>query len=55
LRGLTATLLKNNEEVVASLYERILGRVSVHDVYNPLQVMIIVKSGEEIVESEAKI
>ena len=33
LRGLVCTALKNNEEVIASLYERILGRVSVHDVY----------------------
>jgi DNA-directed RNA polymerase subunit beta' len=55
LRGLTATALKNNEEVVASLYERILGRVSVHDVYNPSTGDVIVKSGEEISESAAKI
>ncbi|ASB49794.1 DNA-directed RNA polymerase subunit beta' [Alkalitalea saponilacus] len=55
LRGLTATALKNNEEIVASLYERILGRVSVHDVYNPSTGEIIVKSGEEITESEAKL
>jgi DNA-directed RNA polymerase subunit beta' len=55
LRGLTATSLKNNEETVASLYERILGRVSVHDVYNPSTGDVIVKSGEEIVESAAKI
>mgnify|MGYP000939947630 FL=1 len=48
LRGLTATTIKNNEEVVATLYERILGRVSVHDVYNPLTGDVIVKSGEEI-------
>src|SRR5690606_29381742 len=55
LRGLTATALKNNEEVVASLYERILGRVSVHDVYNPSTGDVIVKSGEEISESAAKL
>src|SRR5690554_474486 len=55
LRGLTATALKNNEEVVASLYERILGRVSVHDVYNPTTGDVIVKSGEEISEVAAKI
>ena len=55
LRGLTATALKNNEEVVASLYERILGRVSVHDVYNPSTGEIIVKSGQEITEEEARI
>ncbi|WP_026475048.1 DNA-directed RNA polymerase subunit beta' [Alkaliflexus imshenetskii] len=55
LRGLTATALKNNEEVVASLYERILGRVSVHDVYNPTTGDIIIKSGSEITEESARI
>jgi DNA-directed RNA polymerase subunit beta' len=55
LRGLTATAIKNNEEIVASLYERILGRVSVHDVYNPTTGEIIVKSGEEITEEKADI
>ncbi|MFC2121965.1 DNA-directed RNA polymerase subunit beta', partial [Bacteroidota bacterium] len=35
LRGLNATVLKNNEEIVESLYDRILGRTTVHDVYNP--------------------
>jgi len=38
LRGLVCTEIKNNEEVVASLGERILGRVSVHDVVNPLTI-----------------
>ncbi|PRY96173.1 DNA-directed RNA polymerase subunit beta' [Marinilabilia salmonicolor] len=55
LRGLTATAIKSNEEVVASLYERILGRVSVHDVYHPNTGEIIVKSGDEITETEARI
>src|SRR5690554_284785 len=36
LRGIAAAAIKNNEEVVASLYERIIGRTSVHDIYNPL-------------------
>jgi DNA-directed RNA polymerase subunit beta' len=36
LRGLSAAAIKDNEEVVATLYERILGRVSVHDVTHPL-------------------
>jgi len=54
LRGLTATAIKNNEEIVASLYERILGRVSVHDVTNPLTGDILVTSGEEITEEIAQ-
>ena len=55
LRGLVATELKNNEEVVASLYERILGRVSVHDVYHPSTGELIVAAGEEIREEAAQI
>ncbi len=54
LRGLVCTELKNNEEVIASLYERILGRVSVHDVVHPLTGEVIVKAGEEIREDAAK-
>ena len=53
LRGLTCSELKNNEEVIANLYERILGRVSVHDVIHPITGNIIVKAGEEIREKEA--
>ncbi len=55
LRGLTAAAIKDNEEVVATLYERILGRGSVHDVYHPITGKLIVKSGEEITEEEARI
>ena len=54
LRGLVAVEMKNNEEVVSTLYERILGRVSVHDVYHPLTGDLIVSTGEEITESLAK-
>ena len=53
LRGLTAMALKNNEEIVASLYERLLGRVSLHDVYNPTTGEVMVKAGEEITEAVA--
>ncbi|MGN1173047.1 MAG: DNA-directed RNA polymerase subunit beta', partial [Muribaculaceae bacterium] len=48
LRGLVCTEIKNNDEVVASLGERILGRVSVHDIVDPSTGEIIVKAGEEI-------
>ena len=54
LRGLTATAIRNNEEVIASLYERILGRVSVHDVQHPNTGEILVNSGEEITEDIAE-
>ncbi len=50
LRGLVCTELKNNDEVVASLKERILGRVSVHDIIHPLTGELIIAAGEEITE-----
>jgi DNA-directed RNA polymerase subunit beta' len=53
LRGLAATAIKNNEEVVESLYDRILGRTTVHDIYNPLTGELIVSSGSEITEDVA--
>ncbi|TNF38508.1 MAG: DNA-directed RNA polymerase subunit beta', partial [Bacteroidetes bacterium] len=53
LRGLVATAIKNNEEIVESLYERILGRTTVHDIYNPLTGDLIVSAGEEITEEVA--
>ena len=55
LRGLIATEVKNNEELVASLFERILGRVSVHDIQHPLTGELIVASGEEISEDQARL
>ncbi len=50
LRGLIASAIKNNEEVVASLSERIIGRTTVHDVYHPLTGDLIISSGEIITE-----
>ncbi len=50
LRGLICTALKDGDRVVASLAERILGRVSVHDIVNPATNELIVASGEEITE-----
>ena len=55
LRGLECRALKNGDEVIASLYARILGRVSVHDVINPSTGELIVAAGEEITEGKAKI
>ena len=53
LRGLVATALKKNEEIVESLYDRVLGRVTVHDVYHPQTGDLIVSSGEQINEDLA--
>ncbi|WP_319231549.1 DNA-directed RNA polymerase subunit beta' [Draconibacterium orientale] len=55
LRGLVASDVKNNEEVVASLFERIVGRTSVHDIFHPLNGELIIKSGDEITEEIAKV
>ena len=55
LRGLTITALKKQEEVVESLYDRILGRVTLHDVYHPQTGELIIAAGEEITESIAEI
>ncbi|HOG05926.1 MAG TPA: DNA-directed RNA polymerase subunit beta', partial [Paludibacter sp.] len=54
LRGLAAVELKKNEEVKVSLYERILGRVSVHDIYHPHTGEIMVEAGQQITESLAE-
>ena len=54
LRGLVCTALKNNDEVIASLSERILGRVSVHDIIHPTTGELLVAGGEEITEEIAK-
>ena len=54
LRGLVCTALKNGDEVISSLSERILGRVSVHDIIHPSTGKLIVAAGEEITEALAK-
>ncbi|MGS2740503.1 DNA-directed RNA polymerase subunit beta' [Sinomicrobium sp. M5D2P17] len=54
LRGVEVEALKKNEEIVESLGERILGRVSLHDVYDPLTEERLAVSGEEITEEIVK-
>ena len=54
LRGLVCTALKNGDEVISSLYERILGRVSVHDIIHPITGKLICAAGEEINEAKAQ-
>jgi DNA-directed RNA polymerase subunit beta' len=53
LRGIVATAIKNKDEIVESLYDRILGRTSVHDIYNPLTGELILSANEEITEDIA--
>jgi len=53
LRGLIVSTLKKNDEVVETLYDRILGRTSLHDIFHPTTEELIVKSGQEITEEIA--
>ncbi len=55
LRGLVCTALKNGDEVISTLYERILGRVTVHDIIHPNTGETILSAGEEINEAVAQI
>ncbi len=55
LRGLTISALKKSEEVVETLYDRILGRVALHDIYHPQTGELIISGGEEITEDVAEI
>ena len=55
LRGLVATAIKSKDEIVESLGERILGRTSVHDIFNPLTGELIIPAGEEITEDIANL
>ena len=54
LRGLTVSALKKNDEIVESLYDRILGRVALFDIQDPNTNEVIVKEGEEINEDLAR-
>jgi DNA-directed RNA polymerase subunit beta' len=54
LRGLVATALKKNDDIVEPLYDRIVGRTSVHDIYHPDTEKLIVNSGEIISEDVGK-
>ncbi len=54
LRGLTATAIKRNEDVVQTLYDRILGRTALNDVIHPITNEVLCKAGEEITEDIAE-
>ncbi len=54
LRGVEVQALKKNEEIVETLGARILGRVSLHDVYDPLTEELLLSAGQEIMESDVK-
>ncbi|MFS4457218.1 DNA-directed RNA polymerase subunit beta' [Maribacter sp. 2304DJ31-5] len=54
LRGVEVASLKKNEEIVETLGERILGRVSLHDVYDPITEELLLEAGQEIMEADVK-
>ncbi|MCQ2176022.1 MAG: DNA-directed RNA polymerase subunit beta' [Bacteroidales bacterium] len=55
LRGLIATPIKDKDTIVETLGERILGRTTVHDIFNPLTGELILAAGEEIKEDAANL
>ncbi|MCB9046030.1 MAG: DNA-directed RNA polymerase subunit beta' [Chitinophagales bacterium] len=54
LRGIATSALKDNEEIVEPLYDRILGRTSLHDVFDPITEELLVEAGAEITVDVAK-
>jgi DNA-directed RNA polymerase subunit beta' len=54
LRGIYTTALKDNEDIIEPLYDRILGRTSLHDVYDPLTNELLVSAGQDIEEDIAR-
>ena len=54
LRGIATSALKDNEDIVEPLSERILGRVSVHDIYDPITEELVIASGEQFTEEIAE-
>ncbi len=54
LRGLTINSFLDDNEIMDSLYDKILGRIALHDILHPKTQEIIVKAGEEIIEEVAK-
>jgi DNA-directed RNA polymerase subunit beta' len=55
LRGITISALKKNEEIVESLYDRILGRVTLHDIFHPNSGELIARAGQQLTEEKCRI
>ena len=54
LRGIATSALKDNEDIIEPLADRIEGRTSLHDVFNPLTNELMVAAGEEIMIDVAR-
>jgi DNA-directed RNA polymerase subunit beta' len=55
LRGIAISALKDNEEVVEPLLDRIVGRTSLHNIYTPANDEVIITAGDQITEDIAKV
>jgi DNA-directed RNA polymerase subunit beta' len=53
LRGLVVSPLKENNEIIEPLSEKILGRVAIRNVYHPITKELLIPAGEEITEKLA--
>jgi len=54
LRGIATTALKDNEDIIEPLSDRIEGRTSLHDVYDPQSEELLVAGGDEITTEIAR-
>lgn len=54
LRGIATSALKDNEDIVEPLLDRIVGRTSLHDVFDPISDILLVSAGEEITDEIAR-
>src|SRR5262249_54311278 len=54
LRGIATSALKDNEDIVEPLYDRIIGRTSLHNVYDPVSEKLLVEAGDVITEDKGK-
>ncbi len=54
LRGIATSALKDNEDIIEPLSDRIEGRTSLHDVFHPVTDEIIITAGKEISSEDAK-
>ncbi len=55
LRGIATQALKDNEDVIEPLFDRIIGRTSLHNIYDPLTDTMLVEAGAQITEDTAKL
>ncbi|MBS1927917.1 MAG: DNA-directed RNA polymerase subunit beta' [Chitinophagaceae bacterium] len=54
LRGISISALKDNEDIIEPLADRIEGRTSLHDVFDPVTDELLLRAGEEITTDDAK-